>query len=121
MERTSTAADEPLSSLPALEPMQQAEMLARLAQEARLVRLALSASHAEADRMAVCFERALGGVMDAEEQDASAQAHRELIAVLSDVHSAGLSVSATLSEMTLDGILGAQRLPVLTAVLSARS
>jgi hypothetical protein len=121
MERTSTAADATLSTLPALEPVMQANLLARLAQEARLVRLALSASHADADRMASCFERALGGVMDAEADDESAQAHRELASVLTDVRNAGLSVSATLDEMTLDGILGMQRLPVLTAVLSAKS
>jgi hypothetical protein len=28
-------------------------------------------------------------------------------------------VSASLDELTLDGVLGAQRLPVLTAVLAA--
>lgn len=119
MERTFTATDAPLSSLPMLEPVMQAELLARLAQEARLVRLALSASHAEADRMACSFERALGSVMDAEAEDESAQAHSELVSVLADVRNAGYSVSATLDELTLDGILGAQRLPVLTAVLSA--
>ena len=118
MERTFTAADVPLASLPTLDPVMQADLLARLAQEARLVRLALSASHAEADRMACSFERALGSVMDAEADDESVQAHRELTAVLADVRSAGFSVSATLDELTLDGILGAQRLPVLTAVLS---
>lgn len=119
MERTFTATAAPLSSLPTLEPVMQADLLARLAQEARLVRLALSASHAEADRMACSFERALGSVMDAEAEAESAQAHRELVSVLANVRSAGLSVSASMDELTLDGVLGMQRLPVLTAVLSA--
>jgi hypothetical protein len=118
MERSFTDADLPLASLPTLDPAMQADLLARLAQEARLVRLALSASHAEADRMACSFERALGSVMEAEADAESVQAHRELTAVLADVRSAGFSVSASLDELTLDGILGAQRLPVLTAVLS---
>jgi hypothetical protein len=119
MERSLDAHHQPLASLPALEPVMQADLLARLAQEARLVRLALSAPHAEADRMARSIERALGGVMDAEAEDESDKAQRELTAVLADVRKAGLSVSAWLDEVTLDGILGARRLPVLTAVLSA--
>jgi hypothetical protein len=108
-----------LSALSALDPLLQADMLATLAQEARLVRLALSAARSDADHVACSFERALGGVMDADADVDSERARRELVAVLADVRSAGLTVSASIEEMTLDGVLGAQRLPVLTAVLSA--
>ena len=119
MERTFTAADQPLSSLPELEPMLQADVLARLAHEARLVRFALSASHAEADRVASGFERALGEVMDADADHESERAHRGLVAALAELRRAGLSVSARLDELTLDGVLGMQRLPVLTTELRA--
>lgn len=39
--------------------------------------------------------------------------------VLSDACRAGLRVSAGISELAVDGVLSAMRLPVLTAVLSA--
>jgi hypothetical protein len=108
-----------LSALPALDPPLQADLLAALAQEARLVRLALSAARSDADHVACSFERALGSVMDADADDDSERARRGQFAALSDVRSAGLTVSASIEELTLDGVLGAQRLPVLTAVLSA--
>jgi hypothetical protein len=111
--------DDQLAVLSSLEPGRQAELLARLAQEARLVRLALSAARSDADRVACSFERALGEVMDADAETESERARLELVSVLAEVRNAGLIVSATLEEVTLDGVLGSQRLPVLTAVLSA--
>jgi hypothetical protein len=90
-----------------------------LAQEARLVRLALSARCSGADDVACSFERALGEVMDADAEPESERARIGLAAVLAEVRRAGLRVSASLDELTLDGVLGAQRLPVLTAVLAA--
>jgi hypothetical protein len=118
MERTFSDEDQ-LAILPSLEPALQADVLARLAQGARLVRLALSAARSDADRVVSSFERVLGDLMDADAESESERARLELVAVLADVRSAGLTVSATLDELTLDGVLGAQRLPVLTAVLSA--
>ncbi len=117
MGHSMTAAEE-LSALPALEPMSQAELLARLAQQARLVRMALSDDRSDAITVACSFERALGEAMDAEAQEESELARRQLASVLADARSAGLTVSATVDELQFDGVLGLQRLPVLTAVLS---
>jgi hypothetical protein len=118
MGRSMTAAEE-LSALPALEPMSQAEMLTRLAQQARLVRMALSSDRHDAANVACSFERALGEAMDAEAQDESEVARLQLASVLTDARNAGLTVSASVDELELDGVLGAQRWPVLTAVLGS--
>ncbi len=107
-----------LVTLPALEPASQADLLTRLAQQARLVRLALSDARADLQSVAAQFERALGTAMDAEAQDESERARLQLASVLHDARSAGLTLSASVEELQLDGVLGAQRLPVLTAVLA---
>ena len=116
MERTFSAADQ-LCNLSTLAPSSQADLLTQLAQQARLVRLAVSAVHEEAAQVARNFEQALGVVMDADEDDASLNARLHLADVLTDARNAGLNVSATVEELTLDGVLGAQRLPVLTAFI----
>lgn len=116
MGRSMTAAEE-LSALPALEPVSQAELLTRLARQARLVRMALSNERSDAAGVASSFERALEGAMDADAQDESELARLQLASVLADARTVGLTVSATIDELELDGVLGAQRLPVLTAVL----
>jgi len=110
-----------LSALPTLEPASQADLLTLLAQEVRLVTMALGAAddNAEAERVAVRFERALERAMDANHRDESRHAHLQLSSALTDARRAGLKVSATVEELTLDGALGAQRLPVLTAFLNA--
>jgi hypothetical protein len=114
--------DDELALLPALEPGSQAEMLTRLAQDARLVRMALAeqaAGRSDVDRLATSFQRALGDAMDAEAQDETERARLQLAATLADARSAGLTLSAMMDEVEFDGVLGMQRLPVLTAVLSA--
>lgn len=110
-----------LSWLATLEPGSQAEVLTRLAQEARLVRLALDDSSTAACLPGVAddIERALGAAMDADHDEQTHAARGHLASVLSDARSAGLRVSASMSELSIDGVLGAMRLPVLTAVLSA--
>jgi len=118
MERVFSPTD-PLSSLHALEPAHQADVLSQVAQQARLLRLALSAERSDADTVASSFERALGDVMDADADSESERARLGLVSVLTELRSAGLTVSATLDDMVFDGVLGAQRLPVLTAVLRA--
>lgn len=120
MGRSMTAAEE-LSALPALEPTSQAELLTRLAQQARLVRMALSDERSDAAGVACSFERALEEAMDAEAQHEADRARLQLASVLADARGAGLTVSASVDELELNGALGAQRLPVLTAVLIGAS
>ena len=120
MGRSMTAAEE-LSALPALDPMSQAELLTRLAQQARLLRMALSGDRGDATTVACSFERALFVAMDAEAQHESELARLQLASVLADARNAGLTVSASVEELELDGVLGAQRLPVLTTVLGGAS
>ena len=109
-----------LRALDALEPDMQAQMLAHFAQQARLVRTALSddRSDANADAVAAGFRRALGQAMDADADSETQAALRYLSATLRDARQAGLKLSARVEELQLDGVLGTQRLPVLTAVLS---
>lgn len=95
----------------------QAELLAKLAQEARLIHLAF-ADGADAS-LADDLERALGQALDAEEPEESTAAYGELARVLESLDGFGLKVSATISELSIDGALGAVRMPVLTAKLSA--
>jgi hypothetical protein len=96
-------------------------MLAHFARQARLVRTALSDDRrdADADAAAAGFQRALGQAMDADEDIETQAALRDLSATLRDARQAGLKLSARIEELQLDGVLGTQRLPVLTAVLSA--
>ena len=114
MEQSRTADD--LSWLATLEPGSQAEVLTRLAQEARLVRLALD--DVDLSAVAQSFERALGEAMDADHDEQTVAACGKLTALLSDARNAGLRVSASMSELSIDGVLGAMRMPVLTAFLS---
>lgn len=112
--------EDELRCLGRLEPRHQAEVLAQMAQGARLIHLddkdgRLAATPALAND----FERALGLALDAEKADESLAAHRELMRVLDSLRGAGLQVSASVSELSVDGVLGAVRMPVLTAHLSA--
>jgi hypothetical protein len=65
------------------------------------------------------LERALGQALDAEEPDESTAAHGELMRVLDSLRRFGLQVSASVSDLSIDGVLGAVRMTVLTAKLSA--
>jgi deoxyribodipyrimidine photolyase len=91
------------------------------AQQARLVRTTLSDDRRDAntDAVAAGFQRALGQAMDADEDIETQAAQRYLSVTLRDARRTGLKLSARIEEMQLDGVLGTQRLPVLTAVLSA--
>ena len=106
-----------LQSLSRLEPQQQAELLAQMAQQARLIHLAFEGGSDAA--LADDLERALGQALDAELPDESMAAHSELLRVLNAMQRFGLHVSASVSELSIDGVLGAVKMPVLTARLSA--
>ncbi len=106
-------------SLGVLATCQQAEVLAQMAQEARLIHLAFEDGTDSRLALADDLERALGQALDAEEPDESTAAHGELMRVLDSLRRFGLQVSASVSELSIDGVLGAVRMPVLTATLSA--
>jgi hypothetical protein len=96
----------------------QAAFLVRLAQEARLVRFALETAEERARALAQDFEAALELAVDADEEPAQREAQAALARVLESARVSGLAVSAGLTDMQVEGVLGAQRLRVLTAVMA---
>lgn len=96
----------------------QAGFLVRLAQEARLVRFALEADEPPARALAQDFEAALELAVDAEDETAQGSAQAAIARVLEQARARGLAVSAGLSDMQVEGVLGAQRLRVLTAIMA---
>lgn len=112
-------AEAELQCLGVLETCHQAEVLAQMAQEARVIHLAFEDGMNSGLALADELERALGQALDAEEPDESSAAHGELMRVLDRLRGFGLQVSASVSELSIDGVLGAVRMPVLTAKLLA--
>lgn len=106
-----------ISDYHALDLSEQSLLIARLAHEARLVRIAWDGAGAAAQGIAQRFERALEAAMDADEPPEALAARSELRAVLEDIRTAGLRVEPSLSAMDVDGILGGASLAVLSAVL----
>lgn len=101
------------------DPVRLAGQLAALAREARLLEFGLHGNSASGSRIASDLELALEGAMDAETPDEVRSACAALEAVLSEVVKHGMQLSAEMTEMEVDGVLGALRMPVLTAVLTA--
>ena len=102
-----------------LEPAKQAEYLAMLAQEARLLEFSLAGEDASSARIGDRLQRALEHAMDAEGPEDTRGARDELEEVLSGARDAGLRLSAQLSEVDIDGILGTVKMRVLSTVLTA--
>lgn len=96
----------------------QAGFLVRLAQEARLVRFALESDELSAQDLAQDFELALELAVDAEDEAAQGSAQAAIAKVLEQARLRGLAVSAGLSDMQVEGVLGAQKLRVLTAIMA---
>ena len=101
------------------DPARQAEVLASLAREARLLEFALEGDGDAALRLATDLESALEYAMDAESPAELTQACTAIEAALSAVLAGGMRLSAQMTDMEVDGVLGTARMPVLTAVLSA--
>lgn len=101
------------------EPASQAERLAALAREARLLEFALEGESEIAQRLATELESALELAMDAESPDELMTACAGIESALEQIVSNGMQFSAQMADMEVDGVLGTARLPVLTAVLSA--
>jgi len=101
-----------------LEPARQAEYLAMLAQEARLLEFSLEAEDPESRRIGDRLQRALESALDADGPDEADGARGELEEALTGARHAGLRLSAHLSEMDVDGILGTMKMRVLSTVLA---
>jgi hypothetical protein len=104
-----------------LQPAKQAEYLTMLAQEARLLELSLEAADPDSTRIGDSLQRALERAIDAEGDDEARGARDELEQVLIGARDAGLHVSAQLSEVDVDGILGAMKMMVLSTVVAPRA
>lgn len=101
------------------DPARQAEYLASLAREARLLEFALEGDGDAARRLAADLESALENAMDAESPAELTQACAALETALGEVLASGMRLSAEMTDMAVEGVLGTTRMPVLTAVLSA--
>lgn len=107
-----------LRGLHLLAPVSQATVLLKVAQEARLLHLSLDAH--SASPIARDLEQALEDAMDALPGTAADDAAVHLVDVLRAAQGQGLHISAELTDVEVDGALGACRLPLLSAVLSAQ-
>jgi hypothetical protein len=94
-----------------------AAVLADFALQARLLEFAVQGDNDEARRIASRVRDAIEFAMD-DETPESGCACAELARALAHASAAGMQLNARLNEITVDGILGRSRLPVLTAVLT---
>jgi hypothetical protein len=101
------------------DPARHAEQLVALAREARLLEFALDGDGDGARQLAADLESALENAMDAESPAELTQACAALESALGEVINHGMRLSAEMTDMEVDGVLGTARMPVLTAVLSA--
>lgn len=102
----------------ALDPARQAEYLAMLAQDARLLQFSLAGGDADSTTIGDRLQRALEQAIDADGPDAERGARNELERVLTGARDAGLRLSAELGEVDVDGVLGTMKMRVLTTVLA---
>ena len=101
------------------DPALQAKHLAALAREARLLEFALRGDGEEARVLADEFEAALERAMEAELPEELTNACTDIEAALLRVVRSGMRLSAQLTAMEIEGVLGVARMPVLTAVLTS--
>ena len=101
-----------------LDPARQAEHLAMLAQEARLLEFSLEGEDSESRRIGDRLQRALESALDADGPDETESARDELEEALTSARDAGLRLSARLGEVDVDGILGTMKMRVLSTVLA---
>ena len=101
-----------------LEPAKQAEYLAMLAQEARLLQFSLAGEDSDSRRIGDVLQRALEHAIDADGPDETQGAQRELEQVLTGARLAGMQLSAEIGEVDVDGVLGTMKMRVLSTVLA---
>jgi hypothetical protein len=104
-----------------LEPAKQAEYLAMLAQDARLLQFALQGEDDVSRRIGARLQRALEQAIDADGPDETEGAQHELEQVLTGARAAGLRLSAEIGEVDVDGVLGTMKMRVLSTVLAPPS
>jgi hypothetical protein len=92
--------------------------LAALAREARLLEFAFVGNGDAAIALATSLQSALERAMEAESPEELSSACDELTATLGDVVDRGMALSAELTDIVVEGVLGASRMPVLRAVLT---
>jgi len=101
-----------------LVPARQADYLAMLAQEARLLEFSLEGEDPDSVRIGDRLQRALESALDADGPDEVRGARDELEEVLNGARDAGLRLSAHLTEVDVDGVLGTMKMRVLSTVLA---
>lgn len=101
-----------------LEPAKQAEYLAMLAQDARLLQFSLQGEDSESRRIGDRLQRALEQAIDADGPNETEGAQRELEVVLTGARDAGMQLSAEIGEVDVDGVLGTMKMRVLSTVLA---
>ena len=101
-----------------LEPAKQAEYLAMLAQEARLLEFSLGGEDSESRSIGDRLQRALESAIDADGPEEARGARNELEEVLVGARHAGLQLTAEIGEMDVDGVLGTMKMRVLSTVLA---
>ncbi|GMV57704.1 MAG: hypothetical protein L6Q72_01000 [Burkholderiaceae bacterium] len=107
-----------LEGLERLDPREQAKLLNELAHEARLIEFAVDSGGADAHAVGAAVERALELAVDADSESEARQAYAALEEAMAAVRRAGLTLSAGVSRMEVEGALGLMQMPVLTAVLA---
>jgi hypothetical protein len=98
-------------------PAQLALRLAALAREARLLEFAVEGDGDSASSLASSLESALERAMEAMTSDELVPICEELSATLDEVVARGMSLSAELTDVLVEGVLGASHMPALSAVL----
>lgn len=101
-----------------LDPATQAEFLAVLAQDARLLRFSLEGEDAATRSIGARLQRALENALDAGDTDEAQRAREELEQALTGAREAGLRLSARLGELDVDGLAGSMKMRVLATVLA---
>lgn len=102
----------------AAQARQQAERLAMLAREARLLEFALQGDGAIGRDVAADLERALERAMDADTPAELQQSCEAIQAALDVAFGQGMTLFAQMTDMDVEGVLGKTRMPVLTTVLT---
>ena len=103
---------------PTCSPELPAHELARLAQGARLLHLSLTEPIAGIDALARALRLALEAAMDADSAEDHAAAESALQLALADLRAARIAVTAEISAVEVEGILGPAQLPALSAWLA---
>ncbi len=110
--------DKRLDGLERLDPREQAKLLNEVAREARLIEFAVDGDGADAQAIGAALERALELAVDADSESEARQAYAALVEAMTAVRRAGLTLTAGVSRMEVEGALGLTHMPVLTAVLA---